>query len=670
MAEDLKRLKITDQEEIEEDKVESIGLELEEMRRKAKRIVDRRTKAENSTYGREQNAKNNMALYEGKQYSGDGLRGASPWVVKMKTPYASVAIDTRVSSLISDDYHGELFPISKDDEEDIMGLNALIAQEFNRDNLNRKINAAIATSAVVGEGYLHVRWNTKDVKRKFSDGRKGYIETYEIENTTSVLPDPQSNSLKAGQWVIVKNLVSKEEVKREYPEFYQDWVVAAREAHRQETGEVFDRLNTNPEIGKSGMVDKVTHYEKRNGKIEQHIVINDYLVETKTLSGLRDFPIVQMRWKREKSSPFGISLMDDIGDLQRAINAIETAVTNVSITYAVPSYALRKGSGVNPSVFARSIGVPGAVITVNGNIDEAIKPLPFPKLDSSILGSKEDYKRAIDNIAGITNPFMGSVGTAGNTAEGTNQTIERAKIIEKIVLANIEEFVEDLTEVIIQFVTAMYSGTTLQQMVKGTQNEMVAEQITLSDDIIDKGYNFYINLSARTAYSKGRELEKLDLMWQQQNQYDDAYKLITQKDLIMAHDMENKEVYADRFENMRKLESEETAELLTEMITMATQYQIPPEIVNPAISELILMKKETPALDALGEAIQLAQMQQAQMKEQGVQEIAEHANQLGVDPATMEQSFTGATEGLEGGDPMGAEGEIDPAMMDQMMQGM
>ena len=123
--------------------------------------------------------------------------------------------------------------------------------------------------------------------------------------------------------------------------------------------------------------------------------------------------------------------MDDIGDLQRAINAIETAITNVSVTYAVPSYALRKGSGVNPTVFATAIGVPGAVISVNGDIDDAIKPLPFPKLDQSILASKDDFMAAIDRISGVTNPFLGTVGTAGNTAEGTHSTIERAKIIEK-----------------------------------------------------------------------------------------------------------------------------------------------------------------------------------------------------------------------------------------------
>lgn len=673
MAEDkTKRLEETDYEELHEDAATSLGLTLEKKREEARRIVNRRTEAEYATVGRETKVRNNMALYEGKQYSGDGLRGNSPWVVKMSTPYASVAIDTRVSSLISDDYRGELFPISPKDEIDIQGLNTLIQQEFNRSNLNRKINDAISTSAVVGEGYLHVRWRTDDVERKFSDGRKGYIEVYEIENVASVLPDPEANSLKEGRWMIVKSLISKHEIKQEYPEFYNDWIVAAREAHRQEVGEVYTSTDTNPDLGKKGMVDKLIHYEKVGNKIHQHIVINDYLVETAVLDGLRDFPVVQMRWKKEKSRPFGISLMDDIGDLQRAINAIETAITNVSVTYAVPSYALRKGSGVNPTVFARSIGVPGAVISVNGNIDEAIKTLPFPSLDASILNSKDDFMAAIDRIAGITNPFLGTVGTAGNTAEGTHQTIERAKIIEKIVLANIEVFVEDLTEVIIQFVTAMYSGTTLEQMVRESQNEYVAEEITLTKDIVDKGYNFYINLSARTTYSRQRDLERLDQLWQQQNQYDDAYKLITQKDLIMAHDMEDKEIYADRFDNMQKLASEETAQMITEIVQVAQQYQIDPQLLNAAISEMILMKRETPALDALGQAIQEAQAQQAQMKEQGIQEITQHAQELGVDDAMLSQSLQGASDEMFGGAPEGGgeEAAMDPGMMDAMMQGM
>ena len=340
--------------------------------------------------------------------------------------------------------------------------------------------------------------------------------------------------------------------------------------------------------------------------------------------------------------------MDDIGDLQRAINAIETAITNVSVTYAVPSYVLRRGSGVNPTVFARSIGVPGAIISVNGDIDEAIKPIPFPKLDQSILASKDDFMMAIDRISGVTNPFLGTVGTAGNTAEGTHQTIERAKIIEKTILANIEEFVEDITEVIIQYLTVMYSGVKLEQMIRDSQNELVAQEIELSEDIVKKGYNFYINLSARTAYSKDRELEKLDLMWQQQNQYDDAYKIITQKDLIMAHDMEDKEVYAHRFEEMKKLASAETAELITMMVMRSTELGVDPQLVNKAISELIMMKRETPALDQLQMAIQELEAQQMQMKQEGIQEVMDFAGEMDIDPEMMEQAMSGAEAEMAG----------------------
>ena len=38
----------------------------------------------------------------------------------------------------------------------------------------------------------------------------------------------------------------------------------------------------------------------------------------------------------------------------------------------------------------------------------------------------------------------------------------------------------------IQYVTVMYSGVKLEQMVRGSQNEMVAQEIELSDNVVKK----------------------------------------------------------------------------------------------------------------------------------------------------------------------------------------
>ena len=146
-------------------------------------------------------------------------------------------------------------------------------------------------------------------------------------------------------------------------------------------------------------------------------------------------------------------------------------------------------------------------------------------------------------------------------------------------------------------------------------------------------------------------------MWQQQNQYDDAYKIITQKDLIMAHDMENKEIYADRFENMKKLASDETAQLINDIVLRAAELQVDPGLVTKAISELVLMKQETPALDQLTMAMQELEAQQMQMKQEGIQDVMDFAGELDIEQEVIDGAISGATGELGGGEGM------DPGMM-------
>ena len=53
-----------------------------------------------------------MAFYEGQQHLLSAYKTAKPWVVNINSPYATYAIDNRVSSLMANDYIGELEPLS------------------------------------------------------------------------------------------------------------------------------------------------------------------------------------------------------------------------------------------------------------------------------------------------------------------------------------------------------------------------------------------------------------------------------------------------------------------------------------------------------------------------------------------------------------------------------
>lgn len=623
---------------------------LEGRRERAKKKISDVNKAKNLIGNRSQAIKENMKVYEGKVF--EDLSADSPWVVQMKTPYASLAIDTRVASLTASDYRGELFALDPENDEDIRVLDKLVKDEFNRDNLNQKISECIHGSAISRENYLHIIWK----ERK---GDKGYPESYIIQDPASVLIDPQATSLKSAEWCAVTSLISKEEIKRKHKEFYDEYKYRQESATLQDAGELFS-TSYNKSSGKDNMALLITHYAKvHKGQkviIEKTEIIGSYEVSKTEISALSTFPIAQMRWKKEASSPYGLSLMDDIIDLQKAISAIETATTNVAVTYSAPSYLLKKDSGINPQRFAKSIGIPGIVLSTHMDLNDVVAPLPFPKLDQSILNNKHDYIQAINSIAGITDPFVGSVGTAGNTAEGTRLTVERARIIEQYVLENISKFVEDITEILVQYVSSQYSGKKLP--IKRTTpfelndgKEPTVDEVTLNEKIVDMEHGFYINLSAKTSYAKAREKEELKEFYQVQNQYDSDMKLVTPIDILRTFEVEDIDMYEKRFEMMKELQSQEMAELLPKIIMEASKYQIDDGLVQSAILEIIRLEPETPALEQLTQEIQEQAVRAQEMKLQGVQEIQQELMNSGLEEqevASLMQSNVAEATGFGG----------------------
>ena len=382
-------------------------------------------------------------------------------------------------------------------------------------------------------------------------------------------------------------------------------------------------------------------------------MVEDVLVDEVELDGLNVFPIAQMPWKRENGSPYGRSLMDDLIDLQKGVNAIESAVTNTAIAYSAPSYGVKKGSGLNPKEIAVAVGAPGMVVAVEGPINEAIAPLNLPKLDNAVLGVKQDFVAIMDRIAGISNPYLGSVGTAGNTSSGTKMALERARIIEADVIHNIENFVEDLTVILIQYIGAQYAGEviTSRRVDQATGEAQFTENnIPIDTDKLD--WSFFINLSAKTSYSKEREKELVLELYQMQHQYKDDIKLINQLDILESYDLSNKEILIDRFKKLTQQSNEQKAQLIQQLVAYAEQLGVGPEPVQQAIVELMSGSEETPVTDALMQEMQQMAQQQAQLRQQTMEQATMDMQQAGV-PGQAIQMATGQapammppTEGL------------------------
>ena len=625
-----------------EEKIVEISVEKEQKFMTAleegKELVNKIRRAQRAVTNRAYEHKELMAFYEGKQYELSRYKVSRPWVVRMRTPYASTAIDIRVSSLIADDYRGEIVPMSPEDEDAVRTLKDFIHDEWERLNMDTKIDEAIKASAIVREGYIHVVWNDE----KWGSGstaRDGFIETYVIEQPSSIYIDPSALCLKDARYVAVANRKTRDEVKELYPEFKDFYDIGGTGFTAEDRGEV--NLTKDYETEQHDVVTIFTIYERKKKSIVKSVVVENILVSQDELDGITVFPIAQMRWKRASASPYGLSLMDELIDPQKAVNAIESAITNTAVAYSAPSYAVRKGSGIDPKHVAVSSGTPGLVFHVEGDIDKAIKTIDVPSLDRSIIDVKADFISVIDRVAGITNPYLGSIGTSGNTAQGSKLALERARIIEADVLGNIERFVEDLTVILVQYVSAGYSGETItSRKIDKINNKVEFNKHKLPKNLEELQYSFFITLSKKTSYSKEREKEMVMEMYQMQHQYKDEIKLINQLDILEAYDMPNKDLLIKRYKQLMQRTNEQKAQMITEMTTQAIQLGIPPEEIAKAVGELMGNSDETPITDALMQ--QMAQMAQqgAMKREVAMQDFTQGVSEAGVDPAMIQQMMS------------------------------
>ena len=551
-----------------------------------------------------------MAFYQGNQHLLKKYKTDRPWVVNMNTPYATVAIENRIASILVNDYEGDLIPLSPEDIDIIEPIDRVYKREWERLDIDRIIRNCVETSAVVREAYCHIILDDKKIYGGTKRKRVGAL-TAEIIEPARVLIDPTARNLKDANYMIVLGRISKKEALKTYNKL-ESLKLQAPDYTPYQRGEVYYDNDYSTE--QEDVFTVWNFYQKENGKIKKTKLINNIIVKESTLDITR-FPIAQLRWKKAAQSCYGISLMDQLLSLQKAINAIESAITNTAIAYAAPSMMVAKGSGVDPKVVAKSNGAPGVVYSVNGNLDNAIKPVVPPKIQDEILAIKQDFEAKIREISGNSNQFMGNIGTAANTVGGAEVAVERAKIIEVNIINNIEDFVEEIVNILVEFIIKMYPNAELTYSNgkdgEGAYNFDVIKMPKKSE-MKDLEYKFYIELDKKSQYSKDKQKQTLMDLFQFERQYDAPVKTITVSDIIKNSDLVNKDEIIARYNSLNSQDAQTKAETIDKLINTANNMGISQDLIIQATAEIISGGDDHPATDQLMKMIEQGFSQQLQ----------------------------------------------------------
>lgn len=551
-----------------------------------------------------------MAFYQGNQHLLKKYKTERPWVVNMNTPYATVAIENRIASILVNDYEGDLIPLSPEDVDVIEPIDKVYKREWERLDIDKIIRNCVETSAVVREAYCHIIVDDKKIYGGTKRKRVGAL-TAEVIEPARVLIDPTARSLKDANYMIVLGRISKKEALKTYKKL-ESLKLQAPDYIPYQRGEVYYDNDYSTE--QEDVFTVWNFYQKEDGKIKKTKLINNIIVKESILDISR-FPIAQLRWKKAAQSCYGISLMDQLLSLQKAINAIESAITNTAIAYAAPSMMVAKGCGVDPKIVAKSNGAPGVVYSVNGNLDNAIKPVVPPKIQDEILAIKQDFEAKIREISGNSNQFMGNIGTAANTVGGAEVAVERAKIIEVNIINNIEEFVEDIVNILVEFITKMYPNAELTYS-NGKDGEGLWNfdviKMPKKSEMKDLEYKFYIELDKKSQYSKDKQKQTLMDLFQFERQYDAPVKTITVSDIIKNSDLINKDEIIARYNSLNSQDAQTKAETIDKLINTANSMGISQDLIVQATAEIISGGDEHPATDQLMKMIEQGFSQQLQ----------------------------------------------------------
>lgn len=639
----------------------------EDALKKGRKKIAQFKKAYNAVETRQDELREAIAFMEGDQYKLASYSDTTPWVVQMKTPHAKNNIETRVASISASDYVGELFPLNVEDIEPVRMLNDLVKDEWNRLNLNSLVDNSIRDSAFMREGYIQLLFNDE---KSYGGTRDGVIEAYPIDST-NIFIDPNAREWKDAQYIVITGRIPRAVAKARYGKVVDLIKVSQGGLSEYERGEVSIANDYNIEQDK--FLSILTFYEKQKGKIKKSIVVEDVYVSEKILDGIRDFPIAQMRWTKKKQNCYGISLMDDLITLQKAINSIESAITNTAIASASPAVVIQKGQGLNPRDVAETLGAPQVVYAVNGDPKNAIVPLNTQSINPAVVQIKQEHEQALARAAGVTDQYLGSLGTVGNTSGGAKLAIERSKVQEGAVLKNVAEFVEQLTSILVQYIISQYSGTSVKSLKEDKLNkQMTITQYDVPENLKDVEYKFYIDLNVRTPYSKEVEKQAIMELWQMERQYDSQIKILTVLDVLDKYDLKNAEELTQRYKDATAQSTQDKAEVIQRITGLAQQYQLDPQLVSAAIGEIIEGAKETPATDQLMQMVdqaakqeQIAQQQAAMQQQQDIQQSAQSAATQIVDQMSPDQVMQMAQQ-----QSMPAQVEQAMAAMGQGGQGM
>lgn len=572
-------------------------------------------------------------FYRGEQYKNANI---PPWVPKPVTNFIHLVVTTKRAALASENPMATLRPLSPKDVDNVGKLQSIYEWTWKKIKARSVLRDNIETSRLMGTGIAHVYWDEMTGVLGGTDALyEGEIKTKEIDPINFHI-DPNAYRIEDAAWIHIDGKRRKKWVEQQF-----NVSLAEETGDEDNYGEKYNRDYHHEKEKEDEMIDFHAHYERywNTEKVmsDEPIYAEDgveiigyeqvetgeeiggwnykvtYIAGTKevhTIDPLEPnmYPFAVLYDYKQRQEFWGKSTAMLIIENQKLINKVESIVAMIGTLMQNPQKVITKSSGINPIEAMKYSFAPGHVwVTNDRDPSRSVAWQQLPNIPPALLNLADVAKNNIREITGLNEAYMGQNVGSLQTSGGVNALIDRATMRDRDQMYEVEAYIEQLSRVIIAFITTKYTEERFMRMVGDpTKPEATTEFIPfVGRDFADIDFDIEMDVSAHAPISQARREAELDRLMELQGQYGMNPRVITPQEYIKGKRM----VDADKIINrMNAEEHQNKLDMLTQVAQMmqnAMMDNVPPEaIMQMAEEQLRAMESGeypiNPNEDALG----------------------------------------------------------------------
>ena len=485
-----------------------------------------------------------------------------PWVAKPVTNMIRYVRTLKRANLASAIPMADYTALSKDqDEIDLFArLEKGYKHVWEAERVPRMIRRCIDTAILKGSSIAYIYVDDDYIAGKYfgqlNPKNKMYRGAIKIKKLPieRFFPDPDADDIPSGKWHIIEDELPLSQIKnnKRFQEYSGDKLAELKWPPKAPNDDSDD--NDLQPIDGDQMVKYNILYERYFGEDHRwHLDITYYIPETDFfLLRLEDekpavYPFVKLDDEEEDGEFWGHSTAMDQLENQKVINKTQQTASVIGTLHQNPQKIVTRESGINAQDMARTSTMPGKVWTTNSDPTRSVQNIDPPQVPKGLFDVEDRMKQDIREMSGVNEAYTGqSVGSL-TTSSGVNSLIERATIRDKDKMIQIDEFVEQVSDLILLFIAYCWreKRPVMHRGANG-QSEIDEYEPITEAQLQNMEWRVRCDIYAKAPSTQATRSQQADNLMQMQGQFQFDPPIITPEEWIQMKDFDLKEDILDR----------------------------------------------------------------------------------------------------------------------------